>query len=217
MAHTQIRHCSWQFANLFSCLNPFNKAFISLLQLPPDVLVDCMRLMQHELSPNVELNHRWTAQLCLTVPPSYIHFLPVGNSSIITINRPPQGPQMPQPQFITIFVIQLKSLGGRNMQEVTIPLKYDHNTHSTGKTSLFSQLNQLLLLFNRSIHGPFLATANARASDQFAAAAANQRNPERVQSANGPAKSNGPVHPVYGDPRDHEPVSNCLDSTILSL
>ena len=108
------------------------KAFISLLQLPPDVLVDCMRLMQHELSPNVELNHRWTAQLCLTVPPSYIHFLPVGNSSIITINRPPQGPQMPQPQFITIFVIQLKSLGGRNMQEVTIPLKYDHNTHSTG-------------------------------------------------------------------------------------
>ena len=78
---------------------------------------------------------------------------------------------------------------------------------------LLNLLNQLLLLFNRSIHGPFPATANARASDQFAAAAANQRNPERVQSPNGAAKSNGPVYAVYGDPRDHEPVSNCLDST----
>ena len=100
------------------------------------------------------------------------------------------------------------------MQEVTIPLKYDHNTHSTGTNELIKSLVSLL---NRSIHGPFPATANARASDQFAAAAANQRNTERVQSANGAAKSNGPVYAVYGDPRDHEPVSNCLDSTTLSL
>ena len=50
--------------------------------------------------------------------------------------------QMQQPQFLTIFVIQLKSLGGRNMQEVTIPLKYDHNTHLTGELYILNFAKQ---------------------------------------------------------------------------
>ena len=127
---TKMSQIQWFFST-FSSLKSF-KAFLSLLQLPPDVLQDCIKLMAQELNPSVDLQLRWTAQLCLTVPPSFIHFLPVGNASIITINRPPN-PQMPTGhQFFTIFVIQLKSLGGRNMQEVTIPLKYDHNTRTTG-------------------------------------------------------------------------------------
>jgi hypothetical protein len=45
-----------------------------------------------------------------------------------SVNRPPN--PMNQPAVFTIFIIQLKTLGSRNL-EITIPLKYDHNTTLT--------------------------------------------------------------------------------------
>ena len=44
---------------------------------------------------------------------------------------------MNQPAVFTIFIIQLKTLGSRNL-EITIPLKYDHNTSLTGNLALAS-------------------------------------------------------------------------------
>ena len=93
--------------------------------------------MSQEFQPNVELQHRWSAQLCLTLPPSYIQFLPVGSQAVLTINR--NVPNQPM-QYFTIFMIQLKSLNhgpGNRMNEIIVPLKYDHNTSFTGKI-LFS-------------------------------------------------------------------------------
>ena len=90
--------------------------------------------MSQEFQPNVELQHRWSAQLCLTLPPSYIQFLPVGSQAVLTINR--NVPNQPI-QYFTIFMIQLKSLNhgpGNRMNEIIVPLKYDHNTSFTGKT-----------------------------------------------------------------------------------
>ena len=62
--------------------------------------------MSQEFQPNVELQHRWSAQLCLTLPPSYIQFLPVGSQAVLTINR--NVPNQPI-QYFTIFMIQLKA------------------------------------------------------------------------------------------------------------
>ena len=90
--------------------------------------------MGQEFQPNVELQQRWSAQLCLTLPPSYIQFLPVGSQAVLTINR--NVPNQPI-QYFTIFMIQLKSLNhgpGNRMNEIIVPLKYDHNTSFTGKT-----------------------------------------------------------------------------------
>ena len=108
--------------------------------------------MSQEFQPNVELQHRWSAQLCLTLPPSYIQFLPVGSQAVLTINR--NVPNQPI-QYFTIFMIQLKSLNhgpGNRMNEIIVPLKYDHNTSFTGKTHHFNIMTLFcknMFIYNR--------------------------------------------------------------------
>ena len=57
------------------------KAFIQLLNQPPLILKDCIRLMSQELQPSVELPRRWSFNLCLTVPPNYVNIVPVGHQA----------------------------------------------------------------------------------------------------------------------------------------
>ena len=79
--------CVGVFIAVISSLHPSNlvfdrpnaaKAFIQLINQPPLLLKDCIRLIHQELQPPVELPRRWNISLCLTVPPNYSNILPVG-------------------------------------------------------------------------------------------------------------------------------------------